>query len=206
MRIRLVAMRQRWCSASSGTDDTGRTAAKAGRAMPVIVSTRWRLSGLLKRSVSTIGTCVNTLRVVADRYGQAGEHCRGGGTAQKERARALRAYRKRVLRFGVLDAAAEGDVAELEADGMAADLHGFAAAELASTGRPRRRGADPTAEALDALIRLGDMAVPHDPKLAALADEVRSIRMERGHNLTCLYRIRRQSIGSLTCPARGAGN
>ncbi len=161
---------------------------------------------LLKRSVSTISACVNTLRVVAERYGQADPNTAVATGLQKERARALRAYRKRVLRFGVLDATAEGDLAELEADGMAADLHGFAATEPASTVRTRRRGADPTAEALDALIRLGDMAVPHDPKLAALADEVRSIRAERpGANILVYTEYADSQLAALRVLREAAG-
>ncbi len=131
---------------------------------------------LLKRSVSTIGACVNTLRVVAERYGQAGTNAAETAALQKERARALRAYRKRVLRFGVLDADAEGDIADLEADGMAADLHNFAATEMAVSDHPRRRRRDTTAEALDMLIRLGEAATTLDPKLAAMVGEVRAIR------------------------------
>lgn len=118
---------------------------------------------LLKRSVSTIAACVSTLRVVAERYRQfaAGE----AEALRRERARALRAYRKRLLRFGVLDEAAESDLAELEAEGMAA--------ELASTAT----GA--TTDTLETLIRLGQAAEPCDPKLAALLDEARTIRAAR---------------------------
>jgi ERCC4-related helicase len=106
---------------------------------------------LLKRSMSTIAACVATLRVVADRYGTA---------PLKERQRALRAYRRRMARFGVLGAVEEEEIAELEAEEMAASLAG-----------------DATAEDLHALIRLGEAAVPHDPKLAALALEIRLIRL-----------------------------
>ena len=126
---------------------------------------------LLKRSVSTISACVATLRVVAERYSLAADQA--AEQLRRERARALRAYRKRLLRFGVLEAAAEGDIAELEADGMAADLQGFAATELAALIH-----AGATAEALDALIGLGVAAEPFDPKLAALVDQVRTIRGE----------------------------
>ena len=116
---------------------------------------------LLKRSVSTIMACVNTLRVVAERYEQLSTDTFEAEALRRERARALRAYRRRVLRFGVLDAASEGDAAQLKADGMAADLHGRGAA---------------TVDALGALIRLGVAAEPHDPKLAAMVREVRAIR------------------------------
>ena len=62
-------------------------------------------------------------------------------------------------------------MAELEADGMAADLHSFAAAELAGLTRT-----DATVEALGALIRLGEAAEAFDPKLDAITREVRAIR------------------------------
>jgi superfamily II DNA or RNA helicase len=131
---------------------------------------------LLKRSGSTIVACVNTLRIVADRYGQLSGDEAEAEVLRKERARALRAYRKRLLRFGILDAAGESDAADLEADGMAADLHSFGAVELASVARARRVRTDATLDALDELIRLGAAAEPHDPKLAAMVREVRAIR------------------------------
>ena len=106
---------------------------------------------LLKRSMSTIAACLATLRVVAERYGSA---------PIKERQRALLAYRRRMARFGVLTAEAEEDIAELEAEEMAASLAG-----------------DATANDLRALIRLGEAALPHDPKLAALVLEIRLIRL-----------------------------
>ena len=106
---------------------------------------------LLKRSMSTIAACLATLRVVADRY---------GSKPLKERQRALLAYRRRMTRFGVLGAADEEDIAELEAEEMAASLAG-----------------DATVDELLALIRLGEAALPHDPKLAALVLEIRLIRL-----------------------------
>jgi superfamily II DNA or RNA helicase len=107
---------------------------------------------LLKRSMSTIAACVATLRVVADRYGIE---------PQRERQRALRAYRRRMARFGVLDTADEEDIAELEAEEMAASLSGEA-----------------TVADLLELIRLGQAAAQHDPKLAALVLEIRLIRLQ----------------------------
>ncbi len=104
---------------------------------------------LLKRSMSTIAACVATLRVVADRYGTK---------PAAERQRALRAYRRRMARFGVLGSDEEAEIAELEAEEMAASLAG-------------------TADDLRELIRLGEAAAAHDPKLAALVLEIRLIRL-----------------------------
>ena len=73
-------------------------------------------------------------------------------------------------------------MAELEADGMAADLHSFAAAELAGLTRT-----DATVEALDALIRLGEAAEAFDPKLDAITREVRAIRAEHPATNILIY-------------------
>jgi superfamily II DNA or RNA helicase len=106
---------------------------------------------LLKRSMSTIAACLATLRVVAERYGTK---------PMKERQRALRTYRRRMALYGVLDVTEEADIAELEAEEMAASLTGEA-----------------TADDLRALIRYGEAAAPHDPKLSALILEIRLIRL-----------------------------
>ena len=103
---------------------------------------------LLKRSMSTIAACVATLRVVAERYGIE---------PARERQRALRAWRRRVARYGVLTPVEEEDAAELEAEEMAATLT--------------------TADELTSLIRLGEAAAANDPKLAALVLEIRLIRL-----------------------------
>ncbi len=127
---------------------------------------------LLKRSVSTIEACVNTLRVVAERYQDAS--AAEAETLRRERARALRAYRKRLLRFGVLNDSEEADVAELEVQGMAADLQDFAS------------GAS-TMAALDELIRLGEAAQQVDPKLRALAREIGMIRADNPNANIIIY-------------------
>ena len=87
---------------------------------------------LLKRSMSTIAACLATLRVVAERYGTE---------PTRERQRSLRAYRRRMARFGVLEVAEEAEIAELEAEEMAVSLQG-------------------TADELTELIRLGETASP----------------------------------------------
>jgi superfamily II DNA or RNA helicase len=106
---------------------------------------------LLKRSMSTIAACLATLRVVAQRYGTE---------PLKERQRALRAHRRRMARFGVLGVAEEEEIAELEAEEIAASLVGVG-----------------TKAALLVLIRLAEAAAPHDPKLAALVLEIKLIRL-----------------------------
>jgi hypothetical protein len=116
---------------------------------------------LLKRSMSTIAACVATLRVVALRYDSG---------VSKERQRALRAHRRRMIRYGVLGPAEEEDIAELEAEEMAACLSG-----------------DATANDLQALIRLGETAAADDPKLAALVLEIRLIRLHHPNANILVY-------------------
>ncbi|MDR3538152.1 MAG: SNF2-related protein [Acetobacteraceae bacterium] len=118
---------------------------------------------LLKRSASTLAACVATLRVVAERLG------RSDPAEARERTRALRAYRRRVARYGVLEAADEAEAAELEAEDVAARLRTEEAA------------------ALHGLILLGEAATPHDPKLAALLAEIRAIRAVRPRANVLVY-------------------
>lgn len=110
---------------------------------------------LLKRSVSSLAACVSTLRVVAERLGA------NDPAAARERTRALRAYRRKLERYGTLDATDEAELAELEAEDVAARLRAEEAA------------------ALHRLIGLGEAAAPHDPKLLALVAQIQAIRAER---------------------------
>ncbi len=145
-----------------------------------------------------MAACVNTLRVVAERYRLVGESA--AEVLRRERARSLRAYRKRLLRFGVLGENDESDMAELEADGMAADLHSFAATELAGLTRT-----DATVDALDALIRLGEAAEAFDPKLDAITREVRAIRVVHPTTNILIYTEYADSQLAALRALRGAG-
>ncbi len=108
---------------------------------------------LLKRSLSSIAACLATLRVVAQRYA-------GTTGPRSSRLRALRAYRRRVAQFGVLDPASEAELAGLEAEEIADNLSG-----------------SDTQAALADLIRLAGAALPFDPKFLALLREIRLIRL-----------------------------
>ncbi|HEY3849028.1 MAG TPA: helicase-related protein, partial [Acetobacteraceae bacterium] len=147
--------------------------------------------GLLKRSVSTIGACVATLKVVAERYRLLRANGNDAEALRKERARTLRAYRRRRLRFGVLDAAAESNAETLEAEDMAADLCSFGAGDLDAAQRPGNRGSrretDATVDALEELMRLGAAAEKNDPKLNVMLDEIRLIRLAHPPTNVLIY-------------------
>ncbi len=125
------------------------------KALSELVAPRIKLAdglafvSLLKRSMSSIAACLATLRVVAERY---------GAEQSRTRRAALRAFRRRTARYGVLALAEEEQLAEMEAEEVASGLDG-ALAEL------------------HALIRLGEAAAPFDPKLDALLLEIRLIRL-----------------------------
>ncbi len=147
--------------------------------------------GLLKRSVSTIAACVKTLKVVAERYRLLRANGNDPEALRKERARALRAYRRRRLRFGVLDAAAESSTAALEVEDMAADLCSFGAADLAveprQASRTPRHETDAIVDALEELMRLGAAVEKNDPKLNVMLDEVRLIRVAHPATNVLIY-------------------
>ena len=121
---------------------------------------------LLKRSASTITACVATLRVVIDRLARDEPETKA---EKAERARALKAWRRRAARFGGLSAAEEAGQAVLEAEAMAETLR-----------------LDPGDEAA-ALLRLGLAAETADPRLAALVQEVRLIRLEHPRANILIY-------------------
>ena len=139
---------------------------------------------LLKRSVSTIAACTATLRVVAKHHATAVD----ADGAGRERVRALRAYRRRVQRFGVLDPASEDDIARLEAEEIAEGL---------------RDDAD-TAGRLSELIELGDQAAGEDPKLEGLVTEVRLIRLAHPDANILIYTEYRDSQDAAEAVLRAA--
>ena len=123
---------------------------------------------LLKRSGSTIAACLATLRVVAERYADTAAN---DAATRRERDRALRAYRRRMQRFGVLDTAEEQDIEQLEAECMAAEL----------------RASDGVEPALLNLMELGKAALPHDPKIDTLMTEIRLIRLTHPNANVLVY-------------------
>ena len=135
VKVEIDGAAWRRCAVSSGLGGADRTAVSTGGA-----GARARRCAGLRQPVEALGLhhrlhvstrCVWLPNAIGLSVQSEAEVLR------RERARSLRAYRKRLLRFGVLDENDESDMAELEADGMAADLHSFAAAELAGLTRTR---------------------------------------------------------------------
>lgn len=129
---------------------------------------------LLKRSVSTVVACRSTLGVVLKRYREAIEGAVEDQESRRERIRSLRDARRRLERFGVVSAAEEVEVQELELDDVAQQLADLER-QARSEGRKVSRGQSITAK-LEDLVALADSAADHDPKIAALLGELAGIR------------------------------
>jgi len=140
---------------------------------------------LLKRSVSTVAACNETLSVIATRFEEA---LRAGAEEQvsrRERRRALRDLRRKVEHFGMVSEEEEREHAELEAEDFA---HQLADIELEiRRGTYRIEKAASVAEALSELSDLAIRAAAQDPKLAALKSEIQDIRKESPNANVLIY-------------------
>jgi ERCC4-related helicase len=156
---------------------------------------------LLKRSVSTVAACRNTLRTIRDRFVELTRSGAEQQEARRQRLRTLLDYRRRLERYGALSWEEEQDSAALEAEDMAAELFSTGADELVDRlaelrreqqreARREQRRLDRNQEiraALDALVALADAAEPEDPKLAGIVEALRSIRGAEPHANVLVY-------------------
>ncbi|MBI4864721.1 MAG: DEAD/DEAH box helicase family protein [Candidatus Riflebacteria bacterium] len=141
---------------------------------------------LLKRSVSSVRACLNTLAVISGHLDILETRGREDQEARKQRRRSLENVRKRLERFGVLSVHEEEEQHLLEAEDMACDLSEHGAGELVEklheTARGLRRDArrikklSETRQAMEDLASLGQEALPSDPKLQAILREIKAIR------------------------------
>jgi ERCC4-related helicase len=132
---------------------------------------------LLKRSVSSIVACRNTLLVIGGRLGELAAKGDEDQETRRQRLRTLRDYRRRIERFGALSREEEEDHEQLEAEDMASELARADDAEK-EVRRERdrmRRVADARDRIMD-LARAAEEAMPEDPKLSALEKTLRDIR------------------------------
>jgi ERCC4-related helicase len=141
---------------------------------------------LLKRSVSTVAACRNTLAVIRDRYREIVSSGISDAETRKQRLRSLREYQQRLERYGSLSFEEEQDRAALEAEDMAADLAETGldniAGRIEDLLRTQRRERDRgrrianTGEALDGLVEMAEAALDEDPKLRLALAELQAIR------------------------------
>lgn len=152
---------------------------------------------LLKRSVSTVSACLNTLTVIRDRYADILTTRSKEAETRRQRLRTLRDYQRRLERYGSLSFEEEEDRAALEAEDMAAELAAVDPVEITSridelsktARRERDRGKkiSTTQEALDALVAMAESALAEDPKLEGAFNEIRSIRSTEPNTNILVY-------------------
>ncbi|MEW6137142.1 MAG: helicase-related protein [Thermodesulfobacteriota bacterium] len=130
---------------------------------------------LLKRSVSTVLACEETLRVVADRFQTFVTETAESQEMRRQRIRSLREYERKLQRFGFITAEEEQERSNLEAEDIAQ--------QLASMQRELRRGSyrqakiSDVVEHLDKLVSLAEEAREQDPKLDVLVKTIEEIRL-----------------------------
>lgn len=129
---------------------------------------------LLKRSVSTVEACRDTLAVVTDRLQQALTVRAEDQEARRERLRTLREYHRRLERFGAVGADEERQREILEAEDLAQQLADME--RQLRTGSRTLTRASSVVEALDELGRLAEAALDQDPKIERLTAEITAIR------------------------------
>jgi len=139
---------------------------------------------LLKRSVSTVAACRNTLEAIADRIQLAVAAGTEEQDARKQRLRSLKEYRKRLGQLGVLSAEEERDCAALEAEDVAAELVDAALAGEQETEvrlEARREGdklkrLTELRDGLRALVGKAEASLSQDPKIQQIVAELVAIR------------------------------
>lgn len=152
---------------------------------------------LLKRSVSTIAACKNTLGVIEKRLAEMEAKGVEGQESRKQRLRTLKDYRRRLEKFGVLSFEEEQDQANLEAEDMAAELaensYEGLFSQLSETEREVRREGQKLnrlkeiRENLSQLIKLAEKALVEDPKLVSTLAEIQSIRANEPNANVIIY-------------------
>jgi superfamily II DNA or RNA helicase len=129
---------------------------------------------LLKRSVSTVNACRQTLSVVADRFQHFLTDTAEKQELRRQRIKTLRDYERRLERFGSIGFEEEADRSVLEAEDLAQQLAAVQR-EIRKGSREQAKVSD-VVEQLDELVDLSADAVKHDPKLDRLIATIRDIR------------------------------
>ncbi|GAB4211453.1 MAG: helicase-related protein [Roseiflexaceae bacterium] len=129
---------------------------------------------LLKRSVSTVAACKETLDTVATRLQRLLAEAAESQDSRRQRLRTLRDYQRRLERFGTLGTEDEQAQQLLESEQLAQQLADLARAVRSGAGRQEQQAR--VVQQLEALIDQAGAALEHDPKLDQLVALARNIR------------------------------
>ena len=131
---------------------------------------------LLKRSVSSVNACRQTLSVVADRFQQFLTDTAEKQELRRQRVKTLRDYERRLERFGSIGFEEETDRSVLEAEDLAQQLAAMQR-EIRKGSRDQAKVSDVVAH-LDDLVQMAEEATRNDPKLDCLITTVQNIRQK----------------------------
>lgn len=140
---------------------------------------------LLKRSVSTVYSCLETLKVIRDRFDNFISETSENQERRKERIRTIHEYAKRLERFGTISFEEEQDHQNLIAEDIAD--------QLAEEEREVRKGlrklkkTNTIKESISNLIILAEKALECDPKIEMVAEEVINIRKKEPKTNILIY-------------------
>jgi len=140
---------------------------------------------LLKRSVSSVYACLETLKVVRDRFDVFTKEKVEIQDRRKERIRSLREYLRKMEKFGVLSFEEEEDQKLLQAEDIAEQLAFFEKQKRAEIRKIKR--AESTRKVLDDLIVSASKALQCDPKIETVINAIREIRSEEPNANILIY-------------------
>lgn len=140
---------------------------------------------LLKRSVSTVYACLETLKVVRDRFEQFIEETSGNQERRKERIKTLREYVKNIEKFGTISFEEEEEQQYLVAEDIAEQLSMYE--RDIRKGTRKLKWSENISEAINKLIELAEKAVVCDPKLDAIIEEIKQIRVKEPKTNILIY-------------------
>jgi len=140
---------------------------------------------LLKRSVSTVYSCLKTLKVISDRFNQFIIETSENQERRKERIKALRDYHKKLAQFGTISFEEEQDEQNLMAEDIAEQL-----ADLQKQIRKGTRKIDWTEdiqEGLKQLISAAEKTLNIDPKIETIVQQIKEIREKEPRASILIY-------------------
>jgi superfamily II DNA or RNA helicase len=140
---------------------------------------------LLKRSVSTVSACKQTLRAVADRFQRLLLEAAENQDSRRQRIKALVDYQRKRERFGALSEAEEQEHTSLETEDLAQRL--VALQRETRTGSRSLSRVSTIIEELDGLIELAEAAENDDPKLQQIVADIKAIRSQEPRASILIY-------------------
>ncbi len=140
---------------------------------------------LLKRSVSTVSSCVETLGAIKNRFEGLTSERKEERECKQERVKSIRDLMKKAEKFGVLSCEEEEEQRNLHIEDIAGQLKELES-ELRSGSRKLKHAQNVTGY-LEELIKLGEKTLDNDPKIEAIIREINNIRSSEPNANILIY-------------------